>query len=244
MIPYLKLTLLRFWPIALAAIVTAEWVGNGSVNSSVARLLAIGDFDSFNEVLSQGVSLQLGDLPPVSVPLLFFSLDIVLTEVYCTDLYIGDIQIDYSEQKVRDNLGELMDELTLGFDVSPFAMNCYGKYSYDAGIFRSSGDMTLNSRANGVDIQLGFRSLDFELYPPNRTVVNTCDANINIYNLEFSRGIESLIAAIFEQQVADLVENEAASGKSALRPVMFRSSGLLRGTPYDLTYISVIPCHV
>lgn len=206
---------------SIPATVTAprgsRWAWNGASVDTLARLLAVGDFDGFNQVLAQGVSIQLGDLPSVSVPILgIFTITIDLKNVYCQNIDIGDILTSYSQQRNVDNNNNnnTVDELSLRTLVQPFSMDCYANYAF-RGLYRGSGVLTLQSRNNKVDVELGFQSPSFDLHPPTQTVLNTCDANIAIYNLEFSSGLERIVVEIFEDDVSNMVENQAESGTYA-----------------------------
>jgi hypothetical protein len=196
-------TLFFVAPTAVSAVST--WSGEElTISSLFTRYLAIGDFASFNEAL-KSVTLKLPDPPPISQQVLF-RLRIQLTNVYCQDIVIGDIKTNFTKDSNQ--------ELTFDFDADPFAMNCYADYSYDYGGFiRSSGEMTANARNNRARLSLGFRSpSNFAEAPPNQTTVKACDTSIDIFDIELSRGLESVIASIFKDAVSRLVEREAASG--------------------------------
>ena len=193
-----------------SALAVIDW--GDSSQATLSRLLAIGDFDGFNEAL-QGVSLQLGDLPQIEQFILISQLVINLRDVECRDIQIGDIVASFNVTNATDADGDAVDELTFDLAATPFSMNCYANYSYSFSGLRSSGIMTANSRNNNFAVTLGFQSPSFEEHPPNTTVVNDCQTEVDIYNLEFSTGLEAIIVALFERAVANLVESQAAGGK-------------------------------
>ena len=74
---------------------------------SARRRLAAGDFDELNALLEGTIFLLPDQFQNVDVPWPFTSVDIFLTQIQCTDVYIEDLILSPSVRSVRFPL-ELM----------------------------------------------------------------------------------------------------------------------------------------
>jgi len=189
----------------------------------LSRALALGDFDSFNQVV-QNVTLKLPDPQPIFMELML-PLTIVLSNLTCRNLQIGDMVTDYNSSNSNSNNP---NELTFHVDLFPFAMDCFGDYTSDFGSFSSFGTLEATAIDSRLQLSFGFQSSSSSLSSsslpffitttsftpalPNATTVDFCQGDIAISNLEFSGGIDAVIANIFQDVVGKLVSTEAATG--------------------------------
>lgn len=171
---------------------------------SLRRSLAVGDFDEFNE-LFQNASIDLPDFE-VSDRVIGIRLKLGLKELYCEDISVGDILLTPNKESNQ--------RLTFKVDLVDIALNCYGRFNYDYGFLDGNGRLEANINKSQASTVLAFRSSNFNLQPPSDSTVDSCDAEINIYNMEFRGGIVSRILDAAQRLVGNRIEGEIAGGAS------------------------------
>ena len=159
-------------------------------------LLRVGDFETFNEEIKD-LKLLVDDPDPI-VQNVLFELQVQLTNVYCTNIQIGDMSGDYSNTN---------QALTYKLSVDPFGLDCYAEYSYNYGGFlQDSGTAVLIMTANAVELSLGFSSAsEFELAPPTGSNVTGCTPRVTIDDVQLGGEVEALVASLFSEMASETI---------------------------------------
>ena len=169
--------------------------------NALKRQLAIGDFERFNELFN-GAELVLPD-----AELGEGGARLELSDMYCSDVNIGDIQTSYNV--IKDSIGR--DVLEFDINVSPFAMECYGDYDYYIFVRLGGGEFTVDTMGNSLSTKILIQSPStFDLEPPVDSSVATCSAKIETNaQVSFRGDFLGRVANLFKEPVSNLIENEA-----------------------------------
>lgn len=166
------------------------------------RRLAVGDFERFNELFADA---ELA-LPDAELGNGGASLD--LTNIYCGDLLVGDIQTSYS---VYQENGK--DILAFNIVADPFAMECYADFRYRLLFIPGDGTVRIDTSDNRLSTRVLIESAStFANEPPLSSRVAFCDTKIETYGrVNFSGDWLGEIIELFSEPVSNLIEDEASS---------------------------------
>ena len=186
---------------AVASRLLTAFANNGSLSlHQLTRLLAIGDFEEFNQ-LFKDAKIQLPDAD-VSRS----GLTLRIRNLYCHDVAIGDIQTNFTRSDDDTSV-------TLGVFVSPFEFVCTADYSYKFLFFRGSGQMVAKSRGNQANTRISFTSpSSFAQDPPATTAISSCSSKINVYDVDFHGGVIARILDLLEEVLEDVISDEVEGG--------------------------------
>jgi hypothetical protein len=154
------------------------------IYSLTDRLLAIGDFATFNALL-QDVTLYLPDTV-VTDKVLGITLTLDLRDLRCSNLSIGDVELDY----VTGNY--LSNDRVFDLHVKELDTTCIVNYNYDYGFLSGSGRVTAYTDNNSVEASLVFSQPDSSK-PPDTLRVENCQPVVAITNLDFDGGVVATI---------------------------------------------------
>jgi hypothetical protein len=130
-------------------------------------------FTALNTLLNQ-IQLNLPDATVSSN-----GLDIVISELSCTNLSIDNIQIQHSI------LSNTIQQVTV--EVSGVQITCDFRWGYKWTIFSGSGSgEAILDASSGISISIDFISEDYEKKPPVDASLSGCNSNIQIADLSFS----------------------------------------------------------
>ena len=189
-------------------------------NALLLRHLALGDFASFNEAIAD-LRLQVEPPAPISTQILF-ELAITLSNVYCEDIELGDMQGSYNTNNMTTTTADASNnntaELVYSLTVNPFDITCKAAYSYTYGfLFSGNGIVTLQMSSNVLQMDFGFASgggsSSFDVSPPNSTTVQQCNTAVNIESVALDSGLEAVIVEVFQGLVADALEGQVEKGE-------------------------------
>lgn len=148
------------------------------------RQLAIGDFATFNTLI-QDVTLYLPDTV-VTDKILGITLTLDLQNLQCSNLSIGDVELDYFRGD------SLSNDRVFDLNVKELDTTCIVNYNYDYGFFSGSGRVTAYTDNNSVEASLVFSQSDSST-PPDALRVENCQPVVAITNLDFDGGVVSTI---------------------------------------------------
>jgi hypothetical protein len=171
------------------------------------RSLAIGDFDNFNRLI-ENATIALPDANVGSN-----GLEITIKNFYCTGLQIGDVQASYETLTAADNSTGGGDVVALTITAAPFALNCFGDYTYNIFLVSGSGQLEAFSTGNMVSTRIDLTSPQgFLVAPPTLADVNFCNANIDTAgNVGFKGGMVADILNSFKGPVSDVIDSQAST---------------------------------
>jgi len=167
--------------------------------SSRRRRLAAGDFDELNSLLEGTIFLLPDQFQNVDVPWPFTSVDIFLTQVQCTNVYIEDMILTSNVQSDA--------EIDVDVKIVNLGLRCTFKWRYDFG-FTGSGSAYIVSTGNDVDTRIGFYSEDFNNHAPHSSRIEACSSQINVNDIHFQGGISGTILNLFKSSVKGMIEDE------------------------------------
>jgi hypothetical protein len=173
---------------------------------SLRRSLNVGDFEEFNQ-LFMNASIRLPDFE-VSQKVLFNTFKLKITELTCRDLSVGDIVLTPNKESNQ--------RLTFKVDLVDLTLNCEGRFNYDWGRIDGNGSVEANINKSQASTVLAFSSTNFALEPPGDSTVDSCDASINIDNMEFRGKIISKILDAAQNAVGNQIEGALEGGKSCV----------------------------
>jgi hypothetical protein len=152
-------------------------------------------------------SIRLPDFE-VSQKVLFNTFKLKITELTCRDLSVGDIVLTPNKESNQ--------RLTFKVDLVDLALNCEGRFNYDWGRIDGNGSVEANINKSQASTVLAFSSTNFALEPPGDSTVDSCDASINIDNMEFRGKIISKILDAAQNAVGNQIEGALEGGKSCV----------------------------
>lgn len=161
---------------------------------------------TLNQIFSQ-ITLQ---LPSTSVSK--SGLDLTITNLKCTNLYIDDITLTHSIPPTTPDGRDNHFYQNVAVSVSGVQITCNFRYEYKWTIFSGAGSgMAKLDPVSSTDINLIFRSQDYRNFPPNDVNVNSCNTVLEILDMDFDGdgvGIIGGILSLFEGLMRDAVESE------------------------------------
>lgn len=122
-----------------------------------------------------------------------------LTNIVCYDISIGDVDLVYVRNSNQD--------LDIAVDIVELDIKCELDYDYEYGLLDGSGTAKVTTDGNSMDTVLGFTSANFETHAPHASSVESCAANFEITNIEFSGDFVSNIVEVFERFIRNTIEN-------------------------------------
>jgi len=169
---------------------------------SLKRLLAIGDFDRFNQLFTNARI----NIPNQVVKqwIVFADLVIKTRGLFCSDLTIGDIIINYNKESNQ--------RVVFRVDVREVDLACWSDYDYEYGAIRGSGSFFARTDNNEATTSIALVSSDFNLEPPSSAVVESCSAVIRVVDLSTSGDIISTVANVFKGLIKGVIEREVSNG--------------------------------
>ena len=159
----------------------------------------LGSFDELNE-LFEGARINLPDANLEGDGPLFTTYRVDLTNLFCENVSIDDILIDYSLDSNQ--------RFSFRLKVVGLVVDCQSDYSYRWTAFRGDGRMKAYTRNNSANTTLVFTSPNFQTEPPSNSFVDSCLSQIDIYNIDFSRGIVARILDLAERSVKSFLEGQ------------------------------------
>jgi hypothetical protein len=183
--------------------------GMASPTNNILRHLEIGDFDRFN-TLFRNATIKLNDQPITTG-----ELTLVVSNLQCTDIQIGDVQLDYT---VADDVnGTDASVLAILISASPFSMTCTADYSYDFTFLSGSGNFESSTVDNSVNSTINLIAPNgFAMEVPSLSGVADCAAQVNVEKTTFNGGIVGVVLNLFESAVSDVIANQANIGSYAI----------------------------
>jgi hypothetical protein len=180
-----------------------------SPTTSIIRQLEIGDFDRFN-TLFKDAFIKLNDQSITSG-----ELTLVVSNLQCSDIQIGDVQLDYT---VADDVnGTNASVLAVTISASPFSMTCTADYSYDFTFLSGSGTFESTTVDNSVNSTINLIAPNgFDMEVPSLSEVAACASQVNVDQTVFEGGIVSVVLNLFESAVSDVIANQANIGSFAM----------------------------
>lgn len=181
-----------------------------SRNHNVApiRRLETGDFDEVNQLFNGTI---------VTLPDTDFNqggLQLGLRSLECKELVIGDITTDwnvYNSSSVDVSTG-YAETLGLEVAVAPFSLTCSADYSWELtqiGFVRGSGNLVAISTNSSAKFRIDFNSeLGFQNDFPSNIDFQTCEATINIDDINFQGGLIGEILSLAENLISNFVEDQ------------------------------------
>jgi Paraquat-inducible protein A len=167
------------WFSSSSAVVSSS--SSSSSSRTLPRLLQAtnADFDSINQLFA-GNNTHIA-LPPVELQESGMSLN--LTNPICQDIEIGDIRLTILEQEddQQDN------KLVMILQISGLNMNCISDFDFRLLLIPGSATAFAYSRDNVLEARMEFSttSSSFNQQPPTQATMLSCNASIEIYNLDF-----------------------------------------------------------
>jgi hypothetical protein len=108
---------------------------NGLFDDGSGRRTAVGDFDKINEIFENAYLVLPGEFP-ISDRFGFLTLNMLVRNVKCFDIYVGDVAI--SHQRPNDQNTEVL------LEISHVSLRCEMDYQYTYGFFRGDGLSIVN----------------------------------------------------------------------------------------------------
>lgn len=167
--------------------------------ANTSRRLAVGDFARFNELFTNA-RISIPGTFTISERVAIADLDMTMQNIICYDISIGDANINHERNSDQD--------IDVIVNVTQLDIMCDLSYNYEYGFLRGTGDAKVTTDNNSMSTRLGFTSSDFTMFPPSNSEVESCTANIQITNIEFSGDFVSNIVEIFEQFIRNTIETE------------------------------------
>lgn len=160
--------------------------------------MTVGDFARFNE-LFDNARISIPGSFEVSERIALIRLKMTLTNIVCYDISIGDVDLVYVRNSNQD--------LDIAVDIVELDIKCELDYDYEYGLLDGSGTAKVTTDGNSMDTVLGFTSANFETHAPHASSVESCAANFEITNIEFSGDFVSNIVEVFERFIRNTIEN-------------------------------------
>ena len=176
------------------------------------RALEIGDFDELNDGL-QGAQLK---LMLNETQLGVNGLEIIIRNLYCTQINLGDINTNYT---VFVNSTTNVETLAYTIRIFPFDMQCFAEYSYNFGfLLQGSGSFETSAKKNEVEARINLfgSSSSFEESPPNKAEVQSCqtivrtDGNV-AFKADQQNDFVDDAFNLFKQPISTFIDSAAAS---------------------------------
>lgn len=166
---------------------------------SLRRYLAEGDFQAFNDLLV-GATI---DLPDARVKTGRLTLD--LKSPYCQDIEIGDILLTHDMESNQ--------RFTFTVKIVNLKLKCYSDYDYSWRFVDGDGEIYARVQDTSAESILSFASPNFNTNPPTSSNVDSCVAEVNIADLDFSGGIVNSLLDTFEGSFRGLISDEIETGR-------------------------------
>ena len=226
-----------FCMIGLVCIVAATSTASTTVTKTSSskgifttpRQLAVGDFESINQVLS-GTSFN---LPSMSRSEGTTTLN--LSNIRCRNVNVGDVRI------VRDDTSNL-DLYSVELSVVNLDLICDAQYRYSGLLMSGNGYVTVTSSDNNVQIT-GAIVTESSSGAPTSIVLNACNPSVRIDNINFGDGgfvgwvldlVEGLARGIMEKLVEDLLCDELEKASAKAQELLLEFNDKLDLYPVDL----------
>jgi len=169
-----------------------------SSSVKVSELSTSGDFDKFNKIF-ENASIHIPEEFEISERVGFADLDIIIRNIKCYDLTVGNIAVDY-EQKL-----DTIFQVTVG--VANLDLTCEMNYDYSYGILSGDGWLKIQTENSDATSTISFTSLDFDQnYPPTDSVVDSCFSDVEIKRMDFEEDFASEILEVFQSLIRYTVE--------------------------------------
>lgn len=145
------------------------------------------NFEEVNALLD-GMVISLPDTATREDLVLFGSVLFQIKNTKCFDLSVGDIQIFH---RVSSS-----EKINFVLDIRKVTLNCNFDWEHDYGS-GATGKGTLQTGDNSMKTTILLRSDDFQQFPPYKAVFTSCEANINVRDINFDGGVTGVIADVF-----------------------------------------------
>jgi hypothetical protein len=152
---------------------------------------ATNDFADFNQIF-QDAKLALPDAD-ISTN----GLDLNIRELICSQVVIDDMSV-ISPSSTVNNAMQLQVDVT-------FSLTCQANYAYYfPPFFRGDGRVAAMTRSNQFQTHLTFQHASSD----TAVTVDLCQAQVQIYDLDFRGGLVARLIEVAEGPVADLLQSE------------------------------------
>jgi hypothetical protein len=172
---------------------------NGLFDDGSGRRTAVGDFDKINEIFENAYLVLPGEFP-ISDRFGFLTLNMLVRNVKCFDIYVGDVAI--SHQRPNDQNTEVL------LEISHVSLRCEMDYQYTYGFFRGDGLLDLTATNGAVSTTLNFASADFNSEPPISSSNAGCVANVEITNMDVQGDFLSEVIVLVEGPIKNIIEEQ------------------------------------
>jgi Paraquat-inducible protein A len=199
------------WLFSSSAVVSSS---SSSKRIRTTRLLQTGkDFDSINQLFSGNNNTYIA-LPSVELQE-SGSMSLNLTNPICKDIEIGDMRLSMLQ---GDNNATNNNKLVMILQISGLNMNCISDFDFRLlSLIPGSATAYAYSRDNVIEASFEFStattsssSSSFNEQPPTQATMLSCQASIEIYNLDFagSGGLLAPSLDAIEKPFRNLLEGQ------------------------------------
>ena len=199
------------------------------------RSLAVGDFESINQVLSETTFT----LPSMSQSEGTTTLN--LSNISCRNVNVGDVRIG------RDDTSNL-DLYSVELSIVDLDLICDAQYRYSGVLMSGNGYVTVTSSSNNVKITGAIITESSSggttgASAPTSIIINACNPSVQIDNIDFDDGgfvgwvlnlVEGLARGIMEKLVEDLLCDELQKASAKAQELLLDFHDKLDLYPVDL----------